>query len=238
MQQDIRERTMRKSLVNKDVWLKSTNLVRVDFVFFSGTLIESAGICLFEDWCLVVCILSEDEIALTNLFVTGRVTDTNGEPLVPCYTVREESLFPTAVTSVSGSPAGPADCCLDRVVTNLQDGIHNYKVGGCYGGVDVTPWMIVDFQSVQKITTVKIMGQPQPRKIEQKFLDVAVRVGNQSSDPSFDTDPLLATFTGPQTVENQMIELTSPTPLWGRYLSIKERDTSFSALVICTLEVY
>ena len=151
---------------------------------------------------LCVCILPS-EIVLTDLFVTGKVTDYHEGTLVACYTVRPASLFPTSAVAFTSSDIG-ISCCADRVPDNLKDGVHNYKASDCFHGMTSIPYLVVDFQSVQKIASVRIMGLPLERKMEEKFLQVAVRVGNLSSTENFNSSPLLGYVDGPPTVASQM----------------------------------
>ena len=200
-----------------------------------STFEESLWECSFSSWCRAVCLINGDFI-MTNMLITGDITDTTAGSLLTCMTSRPRSMFPRPDVVLDG-PAAASQHSPPRVKENLLNGVHAYEKFQCYypDGEGKDGYILVEFPSVKMISKVIIFNQP-AGGMNGKNLKIEVRVGNETSvAPNFQRFALLGVAPKPSYHSEEII-IADRAPLWGKFVSIQETDPS-SNLQVCFLEI-
>ena len=92
----------------------------------------------------------------------------------------------------------------------------------------------VDLKLIYPIRNVSVMVQPDERRLDNRFDDVNVHVGN---DSDYENNPILDSFEGPPTYISQLVSFTTSTPLHGQSVSVVERKNDVYGTFLCAMEI-
>lgn len=201
---------------------------------YGTNLHEAYTKCSLLAWCVCVCRQSNGTYILTDLLVTGGVTDTRSGPKVPCWSIRSTpTLFPSPLVSISGSPVLPSQ--EERTTANLLDGVYGYDISECANCFSSTPlsYILVDLGEVKTISRIVVRNQPAGSK--DFTYNVNIRVGDAPSAGDFGSYVWFGSNTGPVDY-NQEIVHEAEEPMKGRFVSFQTLSDG-NSVQICHLEI-
>lgn len=210
--------------------LKSNLLIRENYGYIYHQAFTK---CALLAWCVCMCRQSNGTYTLTDLLVTGGVTDTLPGAKVPCLSKRSSSmLFPSLLSSISGSPDNIQ--FLKRTKANLLEGIYGYDMDECTLVYSVNPlaYILVDLGEVKTISRIVVRNQP--RGLKDTNYNVNIRVGDAPSAGDFDSYAWFGSNTDPVDYNQEFIH-QSEVPMKGRFVSFQ--TISDDSIQICHLEI-
>ena len=189
--------------------------------------------CSHLGWCACVCQTPDLQYVLTNLLVTGGVTDPAPGNKMVCYTRRPRGyniLTATATPVDAGSP--------DRVLENVADGIYGFDLSECYLGNHISgspPFYRADLGGIRKINKVVYLSQPGGYYMYNRLRNMQILTGNTTTN-NYDDYELIGTQLEPPQNYSQEIVVEGTEPHWGRYVLLLKNDNY--RLGFCHLEIY
>jgi len=196
-----------------------------------------AGACMKYSWCTTGCILPSDEYVLTNLLVSGGITDPMAGEKIPCYTIRPAVIYPSPNAVVVATRTEPA--MSRRLISHVEDGVYGFTNPECYySDVGITKQFIyIMLPQAEPVRRVVVRAQ-YSGEIFNKFQKVEVRVGNTPrSGKDFSANTRLGNiYWGPIQKHNVDIIFAGSVPVVGMYVSIQELKST-GVLSVCTIEV-
>lgn len=187
--------------------------------------------CSLLPWCVCVCQESDGTFAVTDLLVTGGVTDTQTGTKVPCWSKRPKpAIFPAPQAVATSSAAGFPK----RKPANLLDGVYGYDIEECSytDTTDSSAYILVDLSDIKVISRVTIRFQPKGIVEDKHLFDILV--GNASSTGPFDNYKLFASNKHPVSL-NEEVTHERTDPIYGRYVAF---ESGPCCLQICHLEIF
>ena len=197
-----------------------------------NNIFQVTALCNRLEDCAAVCFLSDEDV----VFISALVTNTFPGGIVPCYTPRPPTLYPspTAFTEVTARHRGLSE----RIIENIQDGVYGLDISECYYADTIDkPFILITFPQPVKVSQVVIRSQPSGG-ILNKFHRFQIRVGNTApvgNDMSGLT--LFGQYDGPLQEADMFLEFSKDPPFEGRYVSMQEMDAG-AHLQLCFIEIY
>lgn len=195
--------------------------------------------CLRLGWCKVWCsypLTTPTNCIVSDTIVMPEYNEPNMADAIACQTTHPQDKVTNALISAGVNPTWFPN----KLKENLVDGIFSYNADEYY--CSATPnaenWILLDFTKVVDFTRVLIYASNSP--YADKYLyDLEIRVGNATVTPKAGLAAyvLFGTFTGPATA-NQVVELTSPSPVYARFLSVEKVTVDWYEFEIAHIEVY
>ena len=200
--------------------------------FPNSTISQAVVGCHDRPWCTCICQQVEGNHILTDLYVIRDYVEAKSGNKLLCYTVQwRRLLFPSQGSSITGRDRIHSS----RLVSNLADGIYYRNIDTCFlsqtGGF---PYILVELTEVTLVSGIKFRIQPE-YELSNKNTDLIVRIGDAVSTGDFSNYKLLGNYQGPPTEYNIDVEISSDTPLEGKFVSIQE---TYTKIQMCTLEVF
>ena len=200
-----------------------------------ATLIRFLFQCTFLEWCEALCFLSSGTAVLTDLYVSGGVTDTMAGNKALCYTKRPRLLYPRSGVSITASKT---EITLpSRVIENIEDGVYGFQIDECYCTLEFHPYILIELSESRTITKIALRGQPNGQT-HNKFVNMVVRVGN--IDP-IGTDFNALSYFGKHDTGfpgfNMDVIIENPAGVIGKYISIQEEPIVGLAIQVCAIEI-
>ena len=118
-------KTFRKSVISKDEWFGGAGRSKANFIYQEGTMFTMLSYCILLEWCTCICKESENTFILSDIWVTGAITDHSPGTMVDCLTARGSSLFPRPGMTMTSSPYNTI-CCADLIRERLSDGVYGH----------------------------------------------------------------------------------------------------------------
>ena len=218
-----------RSVVSED-WLSGGAITTQTNSF--ANFQQATAKCSYLGWCACVCQTPDLQYVLTNLLVTGGVTDPASGNKMVCYTRRRRGYNILTATASPIFQIGSA-----RVLENIVDGIYDFTLAKCYHGKDVPGGQLyyrADLGGVRKINKVVYLSQS-AGNMSNKLHDIQILTGNTTTN---NNDDYVLIGTQPESPQNysQEIVVEGTKPHWGRYVLLLK--TSGKKLLFCHLEIY
>ena len=200
-----------------------------------ATLIRFLFLCTSLEWCEALCFLSSGTAVLTDLYVSGGVTDTMAGNKALCFTKRPIVLYPKSGVSITASKT---EILLPlRVIENIEDGVYGFQMDECYCTMEFHPFILIELSESRNITQIALRGQP-IGQTHNKFVNMIVRVGD--IEPTGTNFTALSYFgkhdTGfPGFNIDVIIENTAG--VMGKYISIIEKPDVAHSIQVCAIEI-
>ena len=192
-------------------------------------------------WCSAACLLPNGETILTDLVVSGGITDTKPGTKIKCWTIRPPGIFPSPEATVSGTDNDSGRP--NRVVGNLGDGIYRRNDDDCFLAKKTSildKYVLIKFEKPQLISEVLVRTQPEAKYMSDKFGNFEVRVGNKApTGTDMSSLTLIGSFDGPLTTDDvdKDLTFTLENPTRAKYISLQEMVTNFR-FCLCHVEVF
>ena len=193
------------------------------------------SLCMSLEWCEAMCFLSSGTAVLTDLYVSGGVTDTMTGNKALCFTKRPMVLYPRIGVSITASETAitlPA-----RVIENMEDGVYGFDRDECYCTLEFHPYILIELSESRTITKIALRGQPQGHT-DNKFVNMEVRVGD--IEP-IGTDFTALSYFGKHDTGfpgfNMDVIIENPAGVIGKYISIQEEPIVGLSIQVCAIEI-
>ena len=192
-------------------------------------------------WCSAACLLPNGETILTDLVVSGGITDTKPGTKIKCWTIRPPGIFPSPEATLSGSVHD--SYYPNRILGNLADGVYERSWDGCYSTkkiITVYQFVLIELEKPQIIHKVVVRTQPDAKYMSERYGNFEVRVGNKApTGTDMSSLTLIGSFDGPLTSDDvdKDLTFTLENPTRAKYISLQEMIASYR-IIICHLEVF
>ena len=134
--------------------------IRIQFYPFrdqKSTLIRFLSLCSSLEWCETLCFLSSCTAVLTDLYVSGGVTDTMAGNKALCFTKRPIVLYPKSGVSITASAT---EITLPiRVIENIEDGVYGFQMDECYCTSEFHPYILIELSESLNISQIALRTQ-------------------------------------------------------------------------------
>ena len=200
-----------------------------------ATLIRFLSLCTSLEWCEALCFLSSGTAVLTDLYVSGGVTDTMAGNKALCFTKRPIVLYPKSGVSITASATQNQNPL--RVIENIEDGVYGFQMDECYYTKSYHPYILIELSESRNITQIALRGQP-IGNTGDKFHNTIVRVG--------DIEPIGTNFTALSYFGkhdtgspgfNMDVIIKNASGVMGKYIFIQEKPDVAHSIQVGAIEI-